>query len=257
MGADDDGTIFPNFVISFGETPWNVGERIKRYIPALRITSDPRARVWEGRAMYLAAGGATFIEGVNILTARATIDARQWMKEAHAKGQRPNRNERKGGDHNVEGRAIDPTLPATAKPRYMGIPLEDPATDKMAAGRAAHEIVQRGEDIVHCQIKVYSWFEKAGGDDPSRWRLFWMYKPYTVTSPMLQMTNNELVARQVVFEQSDAGSTTTLELASKNALYPYFQHRQPRELGATTPGSNIGGQGVPQELIDQLFAPPP
>ena len=255
---DDDGTIFPNFSIAFGETPWNVGERLKRYIPALRITADPRTRVWEARAMYLAPGGATFTEGVNILTARATIDARQWMEKAHTLGQRPNRDERKGGDHNVEGKATDPSLPSTAKPRYVAIPLEDPASDKMANGRAQHELVQRGEDIVHCQIKVYSWFENAGGDDPSQWRLFWIYRPYTVTSPMLQMTSNPLVSRQVVFEQSDAGSTTTIELASKNALFPYFAHRAPASLGTTGPDSNIGGQGVPQsEITPHQKDPPP
>ena len=92
----------------------------------------------------------------------------------------------------------------------------------------------------------------------SQWRLFWIYRPYTVTSPMLQMTSNPLVSRQVVFEQSDAGSTTTIELASKNALFPYFAHRAPASLGTTGPDSNIGGQGVPQsEITPHQKDPPP
>jgi prophage tail gpP-like protein len=253
---DDNGTIFPNWTISFGETPWNVGERIKRYIPALRITAEPRGRVWEARASYLGSGGATFIEGNNILSARATIDARQRMAEVHTKGQRPNRDERPGGDHNVEGRAIDGTLSRTQLPRYTAIPIEDPASDKMAQGRAEHELVQRVEDIIHCQIKVYSWFENASGDDPSSWRLYWMYRQYIVSSPMLQMASSPLWSRQVVFEQSEAGSTTTLELASKHALFPYFAHRAPQQLGDPGPSSNIGGQGVPLSDVEQLFAPP-
>lgn len=234
---DDDGTIYPNFSISFGETPWNVAERLKRYIPALRVTCKSIERTWEARAAYLAGGGATFIEGENIKSARATIDARGWMAFAHSLGQQPNRDERSVSEANeVEGKAEDGSLPETAKPRYYALPLPDPANQKMAQGAASHELIKRGEDIVHCTVTVWSWFERGGG-------LFWIYKPYTVHSPMLGMDNNPLWARMVSFEQSDAGSTSTLELSSKSALFG-LGHETPAQLGSLGPGTNYAGQGV-------------
>lgn len=235
---DDDGTIFPNFSISFGETPWNVGERLKRYIPALRITCDALNNTWEARTAFRPAGGSTFIEGENIKSARATIDARMWMETVHSLGQNGNRDEYSNPKeaNEVECKAQDGSLPETAKPRYYGAPMPDPATKKMACGYANHELIKRGQDIVHCTITVYSWFERSG-------ERFKPYGRYTVHSPMLGMDSNPLWARRVQYEQSEAGSTTTIELSSllsqSSAVHP-----PPSTLGSLGPGTNYAGQGV-------------
>jgi len=246
--AEIDAIIFPNWAIGFGETPWNVGERLKRYIPGCRITSDPRRRVWQAQIMELGSGSASFVEGKNILSARAVIDSRHWMELVHVKQQRPARDEVSGKEAaEVEGKAVDGSLPETAKPRLLAVAAEDPGTQQTAQGRADHELLERGEDAVHCTIKVYSWWESDGA-------LYWIRNPYTVVSPMLGMDSSPLWARVVVFEQSEAGSTTTLELASKTALTPYWDRRQPINLGARGPNTNYGGQGVVLSAIDAAVA---
>jgi prophage tail gpP-like protein len=200
--------------------------------------------VWQAQIMELGSGGATFVEGKNILNARVVIDSRHWMELVHVKQQRPARDEVSGKDAaEAEGKATDSSLPDTAKPRYLAVAGEDPGTNQTAQGRAEHEILERGEDAIHCTIQVYSWWEADGA-------LYWIRNPYTVISPMLGMDSSPLWARMVVFEQSEAGSTTTVELASKTALSPYWNRMFPTELGARGPTSNIGGQGVPLSAID-------
>jgi prophage tail gpP-like protein len=245
VASEADSIVFPNWAIGFGETPWNVGERLKRYIPALRITSNPLQRVWMAETARLGSGGANFVEGKNILSARVLIDSRGWMPFVHVKQQRPARDEVSGQQAaEVDAKVYDNSLPVSAQDRYLPIAAEDPGTQQTAEGRGRHEIIKRGEDAVHCTIRVYTWWEQSG-------ELYWIRKPYTVLSPMLGMDSSPLVARMVQFEQSEAGSTTTLELMSKNALSPYFEHRQPANLGARGPLTNYGGQGVPLSEIER------
>lgn len=196
----DDGKIYPNFNIQQGETPWQVAERLARYQPGMRIYDDGFGTWHAVNASNLPSGAlGNFVEGKNILEARGTIDVTQYMHKINAIGQRPTRDDVSTGDMSVIGKADDPTVPET---RYLLLPCEEPCTQEMVDGRALHEMSFIWQGIIDVEVKVYGWFDPSG----ALWNIF---RPYTITSPMLDLYRRRLISRQVVFEQSDPGATTT------------------------------------------------
>ena len=208
LAPGDDGTVFPNFSINFGETPWHVAERLARFIPGLRVT-DTGFGTWVAqRAENVESGGAIFVEGQNILEARATIDITRRFSFFDVRGQRANQQDESPSSTNeVEGYCSDPTVEGC---RWMCISAEEPSTEKMAFGRAQHELAYNAQEIVHADVKVYGWFASPG-------TLFNIRKQYGIYSPMLNL-NRTLWSRVVTFEQNEGGTFTTIELCTPESL---------------------------------------
>lgn len=84
--------------------------------------------------------------------------------------------------------------------------------NKLLQGRAGSESKWLGEDQITVIATVYGWIRPSGG-------LWYRDQKVSVTSPMLIMTNETLIAKSVTFTQDNAtGTRTTLELCNELAI---------------------------------------
>jgi prophage tail gpP-like protein len=117
----------------------------------------------------------------------------------------------------------------------------------MAQGRAQQEMAHNAEEIVHADIKVYSWFASPG-------TLFNIYKQYGINSPMLNLKRFDLWSRVVTFEQNESGTFTTIELCTKEALTGQLNVNAPAVQVSDQPQGAYYGQGVTQQALQQSGA---
>lgn len=207
--------LFKNFSINFGETPWHVGERLARFIPGLRITGNGFGS-WVAQQMGAAdPGDAEFVEGENILAMHATLDITPLMGHYDARSQRPNQDDEAPGAAAEVRATLDDSSRGAAYTRQLMIPCEEPSTQEMCTGRVRQEWVYRTMEIVHADVTVHGWLSKAGA-------LFGIRLQYGLYSPMAQLSRNDLWSRKVVFQQSDAGTTSTIELCTAESLTGTF-----------------------------------
>ena len=225
--------MFKNFSLNFGETPWHVGERLARFIPGLRITGSGFGDWIAEQAQDAPYGNAEFVEGQNILAMHATIDITPQMGFFDARSQTPNQSDSAPGEAaEVRATMADGSVPYT---RQLMIPCEEPSTQEMCTGRVRQEWNYRTMEIVHADVTVHGWFAKSGS-------LFNILRMYSLVSPMADL-DRSLWSRQVVFQQSDAGTTTTIQLCTPESLGGGFSAY------ATQVNAALGsyyGQGVTQ-----------
>jgi prophage tail gpP-like protein len=205
--------LFKNFSLNFGENPWHVGERLARFIPGLRITGNGFGSWIAEQVQDAPGGGAEFVEGENIIAMHATLDITHLIGHYDARSQTPNQDDSAPGSA-AEVRATydDPSVTPN---RQLMIPCEEPSTQEMAQGRCTQDWMYRTQEIVHADITVHGWLSKAGA-------LFGIGLEYALFSPMADLNRSDLWSRQVVFQQSDAGTTTTIQLCTMESLTGHF-----------------------------------
>lgn len=201
--------LFKNFSLNFGENPWHVGERLARFIPGLRISGSGFGNWVAEQLQEAPPGDAEFVEGDNILAMHATLDITQQMGFFDARSQTPNQDDSAPGSA-AEVRATR-TDGSVAQNRQVMIPCEEPSTQEMCQGRVDQELAYRMMEIVHADVTVHGWLSKAGA-------LFGIGLQYGLYSPMADLERNDLWSKIVTFQQSDAGTTTTIELCTKESL---------------------------------------
>jgi prophage tail gpP-like protein len=225
--------LFKNFSLNFGETPWHVGERLARFIPGLRITGSGFGSWIAEQLQDAAPGDAEFVEGDNILAMHATIDITPSMGFFDARSQTPNQDDSSPGSAaEVRATRADGSV---AQNRQVMIPCEEPSTQQMCQGRVDQEWAYRTMEIVHADVTVHGWLSKAG-------QLFGIRLQYGLFSPMADLRRNDLWSRQVVFQQGDAGTTTTIQLCTAESLGGGFSAVDLNAVAGST--SQYYGQGV-------------
>ena len=92
---------------------------------------------------------------------------------------------------------------------------ELPTSDKnFLKGRATSENKWKADDRITVTVTVHGWLRPSGG-------LWYRDQNVIVTSPMLIMQNESLIAKSVMFTQDNTtGTRTTLELCNPLALGP-------------------------------------
>lgn len=247
----DNGYVYPYFSVAPGETPWAAVERLARYQPGMRCQSDGSGNLvcdFLGQRGFTA--GFEFVEGKNIKESTAMIDITKTMGMYEARAQQPPTDSHSSSDVTEnQGFAIDPTVDQT---RYNLQMCEEPATSQGCTERALHEMTFRGQEIIHCTVKVYGWYEQSG-------KLFDISQPYGIWSPMHNLYRT-LWSRKVTFEQSnEKGTTTTIELCtpeslSSNGFIPAAGPGAFARLGPQDPANGAYfGQGVTLDQIAQVI----
>jgi prophage tail gpP-like protein len=203
--------LFKNFSINFGEGPWHVGERLARFIPGLRITGDGFGN-WIAQQLSQAdPGDADFVEGQNILAMHATIDITPMIGHFDARSQTPNQDDSSPSSAAEVRATLDDSSVGASYNRQLMIPCEEPSTQEMCTGRVRQEWAYRTMEIVFADVTVHGWLSKGGV-------LFGVRLQYGLYSPMADLSRNDLWSRKVVFQQGDAGTTTTIELCTAESL---------------------------------------
>ena len=106
-------------------------------------------------------------------------------------------------------------MEALGKTAPSVIVSELPTSDKnFLKGRVTSETHWQKEDRITVTVTVHGWIRPSGG-------LWYRDQHVLVTSPMLIMNNEDLIAKSVTFTQDNAtGTRTTLELCNLLALGP-------------------------------------
>ncbi|HLH95002.1 MAG TPA: hypothetical protein VKW08_07780 [Xanthobacteraceae bacterium] len=226
-------TPFPQFSVAYGETVFRAIERLAR-LRGLHITDDGNGNLIAEPYDPTQALAGELVEGKNIVSARASIDGSRSFNIVNIVGQRP------GDDHTNGDAARDVsatvTNPNVRAGRRSIIVMEEPGSPQDAAARANHEMAYNATDIVDCRCVMQGWQSAPG-------TLWDVGKRYTVKSPMLDL-DRVLASREVIYSQSNAGSRTTIDLCTENAL-----------AFSTTPISANVLQGEPSYGQDTPSAP--
>jgi len=199
---------FDRISITPGESIRDVLERYARPIGAA-LTSNPRGDFVA--AMGWLPGGDAIIEGINIIEARGLIQNLDGSSSNAAISQEP------GTDNKSMSKVSHMPFFQMPQPNMMGLrPIvnvvlsEIPGAKEQLQGRTQMEDKTTQRDEINVVAVVHGWLKPSGG-------LWEILKKVYVKSPMLIM-DQPLYLRAVTFEQSSAGSRSTLDLIDENAL---------------------------------------
>ena len=214
--------------IQQGETCYAVLERLCR-MQGLLVCDGPGGILTLARVGSRRAAGA-LIQGDNILSASATLDASQRFSEYTVKGQRPNQDDREdGGDATAplgglrqtqaSGGPAGPSVRAcigAVADAFLGrykpwlLTAETIADDAQCRRRAEWEARRRAGHATRATVTVAGWRQLPGGP------LWDTNLLVPVIAPWLGI-NRELLIAAVAFQKGESGSTTTLELTLPDA----------------------------------------
>src|SRR4051812_3421965 len=222
-GADEK---FKNVIIHQGERIYEALERLARQ-RAIWLSTDGDGTVIGGNAES-GSGGIQLEEGVNILRASSYIEY-PWAERYATSGQGQ-------GSDEVFGRrsaaiSASTTIENGDKGKTVVEPIEVPTTQKEAQSRADMGAMYINARTLRVAVTHQGWF-KPGTQD--LWKL---RDPVSIKSPMLFPSGEEqmsLFVWSVTWNQSESGTTTTVELVNPKALTSTFQTNQDLFSGAQT-----------------------
>jgi prophage tail gpP-like protein len=218
MGSVDN-TPFENIQIQPGET---IMASIERYAKMRDIVIGSNAMggllaIGENKA----APSGDLVEGVNILRASAVMRDLMVYKKIYVLGQSTGSNQAYGDGQNKQ----IATENGTSTRNRMMVTVADVAdTMHGVQRRALMEKVFTEGSFIEAQITVQGWF-KDQNQSNDVWKAG---EYYTVTSPSLILNGTVLGCAGCVYEQSDQGTTTTLQLVD-----PIHMNGQLNYLSAT------------------------
>jgi len=219
---------FPQFSIAPGETVFQVIERLAR-MRGLHLTDDAKGNLIADAFDPKTASTGQLIEGQNLVEARATIDGSRSFSMVNFMAQRPG-NDQINGDaaRDVSATLYNPNARAT---RRQIVIMEEPGSPQDAVNRANHEMSYNATDLVNCHAVVQGWQAAPG--------VLWNTgQNYNVKSAMLDL-DRQLASRQVIYRQSESGSTTEIDLCTPQSL-----------AFSTTPIGDTVQQGEPAYFTD-------
>jgi prophage tail gpP-like protein len=220
-GADEK---FKNVIIHQGERIYEALERLARQ-RAIWLSTDGDGTVVGGDAQG-GGGGAQLEEGVNILRASSYLEY-PWAEKYVTSGQG------QGSDESFGRRAAAISATSTIengdKGKTVVEPIEVPTTQKEAQSRAdmgARDIISR---TLRVAVTHQGWFK------PGTQELWKLRDDVSIKSPMLFPSGEEQMSLNVfsvTWNQSEGGTTTTVELVNPKALGGAFKSNQPLFSGA-------------------------
>lgn len=208
----DIGASFPMVSVQFGESPFEVIERLARlrgFIPHDDADGDLVLEKLDPNKQ----SSAGLVEGVNIKRASAVFDLSQYASDLFVVGSTTGNDEASGSEvAGQSAKATNSSVPLP-RPRPKVVVLEQPGDKEDMKVRADREVAQIAAETAKATIVVYGW-QKADGT---------LWTPgdiVHVKSPMLLLDRDMGVA-QVMFTQSDgSGTETELQLVVPEALTP-------------------------------------
>ena len=236
--------------IQQGETCYAVLERLCR-MQGLLVCDGPAGILTLARVGSRRATGA-IVQGDNILSASATLDASQRYSEYTVKGQRPNQDDREdGGDAAAPAGSLRQTQASGGGPagptvracigavldEFLGrykpwlLTAETIADDAQCQRRAEWEARRRAGHATRATITVAGWRQTPSGP------LWDTNLLVPVVAPWLGI-NRELLVASLEFQKSESGSTTTLELTLPDA---FATEGDGAASGAPASGGEAGG----------------
>lgn len=201
-GAVDDAP-FKNIGIQPGETPMQV---IERYAKMRDIVIGSMA---EGGLLLIGEHPATTVgalwEGVHILRANVVVRDENIYRRIFVVAQGEGSDQANGDPQNKIVVDVDGT---STRNRVAVVVADVADTRHGAMQRAQMESLFAEGSYIEAQITVQGWF-KDNNQSENIWRAG---EYYTVESPSLLLNNEVLGCAGCIYEQSDAGTTTTLHL---------------------------------------------
>jgi prophage tail gpP-like protein len=228
-----DSKPFEKIAIQPGDTIQSVLERYARGRNIV-IGSDPYGALLAiGENQNVSTGD--LIEGVNILRANCALRDDKIFKKIFVVGQGQGSDDANGDAQNKQVATRDGT---SSRERHMVVPYDLSEKDTHGVDRRAQmEKLFTEGSYIEAQITVQGFFKDSNQSD-SLWRAG---EYYNVNAPMLILLNTLLGCSDVAFEQSDAGSTTTLTMMLPIYMNGLFNFRggeqfvQNAGAGAVTP----------------------
>jgi prophage tail gpP-like protein len=198
-----DNKPFDNVQIQPGDTIQSVLERYAR-MRNIVIGSDPNGALLAIGENQSASSGE-LVEGRNILRANCVLRDQMVFKKLFVVGQGYG-SDGANGDQQNKQLAFLPG--SSTRNRYMLVPADIAEKDDHGVQRRVkmEQLFTEGS-YLEAQITVQGWFKDENKSE-SVWRAG---EYYTVNSPML-ILDTLLGCAACVYEQSDAGSTTTLTM---------------------------------------------
>jgi prophage tail gpP-like protein len=190
-----------------GETAWQLIERLAR-VRGITMISNPDGDLVAGQPEN-GPSQAKLEEGKNIWRARGVIRDDAMNGQIYGVGQAP-------GSDNRNGEAVASPSAFLENPlmqRYRPLLLisEQPSTKQDLQDRLEREKKQQAYTYLQLFITVQGWLRPDGA-------IWEMGKKVTLNSPTCDIENTDLAIQSVTFEQSDEGTTTTLELVTEATL---------------------------------------
>ncbi|TXH38779.1 MAG: hypothetical protein E6Q98_02975 [Rhodospirillaceae bacterium] len=239
VGVDietDLGAPFPDVQVQQGETIFELIERLSR-LRAVLVRDAPSGNLVLARAGKGRAAGS-LRQGVNILSASATLSAAERYSDYIVKGQQAATDAIPGTQATEPiGKARDPGITRYRPKLVIAEGQTDIAT---AVDRATWEKLTRAANGVRATITVQDW------RDPNSGRLWAPNEMAYVDSSWLAVQRDLLIAG-VTYRLSEGGTTCELSLAPPEAYTP-----EPVDPSAA---ANLGGAFA---ILDQkgVLSPP-
>jgi prophage tail gpP-like protein len=215
---------FKNVIIHRGERIYEALERLARQ-RAIWLSTDGDGTLVGGDAES-SSGGAQLEEGVNILRASSYLEY-PWVQKYHAEGQSQGSDELFG--RRAAAISATTTIENGDKGKMVIEPIERPTSQKEAQSRSdmgARDIIAR---TLRVAVTHQGWFK------PGTQELWKLRDPVSIKSPMLFPSGEEQMSLNVfsvTWNQSESGTTTTVELVNPKALGGAFKGDQSLFSGA-------------------------
>ncbi|UPT99207.1 hypothetical protein J4G48_0014645 [Bradyrhizobium barranii subsp. apii] len=198
-----DNTPFENIQIQPGET---IMAAIERYAKMRNIVIGSNAM---GGLLAIGENPASptgdLIEGVDILRANAVMRDQMVYKKIYVLGQSTGSNNAYGDSQNKQ---IAYESGTSSRNRYMVTVADIADTMHGVQRRAMMEKVFTEGSFIEAQVTVQGWFKNQNQSDD-----VWKAGEYcTITSPSLILNGQVLGCAGCVYEQTEQGTTTTLQL---------------------------------------------
>ena len=201
--GDVDNTPFENLQPLPGETPIQC---IERYAKMRGIVIGSEAN---GGLLLIGEHPATtigwLVEGINIKSANCVVRDPMIYHQIFTTGQNVGKDSANGDPQNKQVAVVDGS---STRNRVLVVVADVADTQHGIQRRADMEKVFTEGSYIEAQITVQGWFKDANASDDI-WRAG---EYYTVTSPSLILYDEVLGCAGCTYDQTDAGTTTTLTM---------------------------------------------
>ncbi len=240
------GAAFPMVTVQVGESVFEVIERLAR-LRGFHLTDGSDGTLVLANKVEPEAEPVGLVEGVNILAANAMMDVSKTASEIFVFGQTPGDDDSSGAAVANQTAVVKNDKAPRKRPKV--VVMEEPGDKEAMKARGNREIAQEAERQAAVQVTVQGWLLADG-------TLWAPGKTVKLTSPMLLIDRDMLVAG-VEFAQSDSsGTITTLDLVTPEA----FALDAPSEEAPapeTEDGSDSGDEPADDDMGDSasLWSP--
>ena len=201
--GDLDGTPFQNIQILPGETPAQAIERYAKMRATLIGSEANGGLLLVGPHPATTLGWLT--EGINILKANCVVRDQMVYHKTLVVGQDVSGEQKSGDPQNKQAEQLDGN---STRKRELVVVADIADSQHGIKKRAEMEKIFSEGSVLEAQITVQGWFKDANKSD-DLWRAG---EYYNVTSPSLILYDQVLGCAGCTYEQTESGTTTTLQM---------------------------------------------